>query len=369
MIENVLIVGGGPSGTAAAIALQQKGVYCEIVEKSTEWQPVGIGIALRNSPLRALAKIGLHDACVAVGYEHPQQYYCDVHGEMFSSVKSEALVPGGPGLITLPRATLHKVFVDKLRELEIPVHLGTTVTRMEQDPDGVNVTLSNGVSGRFDLVVGADGLHSQMRAEYFPEAPSVFPTGQNCWRAGGQLPAEIDGYYILKNGRQTVGLVPMGENRHYLWLLEPTDPERIPSEKLLDVLCERLSPYGPKVQAAAALFDGDVDCRPMQTMMLPAPWNRGRLLLIGDAVHTTTPHMAYGVGIALEDSVVLGELVARGLEGDELGKAFVARRFDRCKLIVDASVQVGAWELEPPEDPMAAVKLIRNTLVEMDKPF
>jgi 2-polyprenyl-6-methoxyphenol hydroxylase-like FAD-dependent oxidoreductase len=87
--------------------------------------------------------------------------------------------------------------------------------------------------------------------------------------------------------------------------------------------------------------------KPMETILLPPPWYRGRVLLIGDAAHTTTPHHAQGAAMAVEDAVVLSELLASDGELTQQLEEFMQRRWARCKLVVEASMQVGEWEQNP----------------------
>ena len=104
----------------------------------------------------------------------------------------------------------------------------------------------------------------------------------------------------------------------------------------------------------------------IETILLPPPWHRGRILLIGDAAHTTTPHHAQGAAMAVEDAVVLSELLAKDTELDGLLDQFMERRWTRCKLVVEASIQVGDWELRPTptsvDDSIALSQHVRTTL-------
>jgi len=92
---------------------------------------------------------------------------------------------------------------------------------------------------------------------------------------------------------------------------------------------------------------GHVVYKPMETLLVPPPWYRGRVLLIGDAAHTTTPHHAQGAAMAVEDAVVLSELLQIGGDLEDVLEQFMERRWPRCKLVVEASVQVGEWEQNP----------------------
>jgi 2-polyprenyl-6-methoxyphenol hydroxylase-like FAD-dependent oxidoreductase len=110
----------------------------------------------------------------------------------------------------------------------------------------------------------------------------------------------------------------------------------------------------------------DVVYKPLETILLPPPWHRGRVLLIGDAAHTTTLHHAQGAAMAVEDAVVLSELLVKDGELDGLLAQFMERRWTRCKLVVEASVQVGDWELSPTptsmDDAIALSQHVRTTL-------
>jgi 2-polyprenyl-6-methoxyphenol hydroxylase-like FAD-dependent oxidoreductase len=156
----------------------------------------------------------------------------------------------------------------------------------------------------------------------------------------------------------------------YLWMLQTgTGQERPPSDQLLTVLREQLTPFAGDAPAVAEALEGDVDRRSLQALLVPLPWSKGRSVLIGDAVHTTTPHIAYGVGIATEDSVVLASMVASSDDVPAVLKRFGKRRFDRCRTVVEASVQLGEWEQRPPEDPTLPGQLTGRTLGVLAGPY
>jgi 2-polyprenyl-6-methoxyphenol hydroxylase-like FAD-dependent oxidoreductase len=110
----------------------------------------------------------------------------------------------------------------------------------------------------------------------------------------------------------------------------------------------------------------DVVYKPLETILVPSPWYRGRVLLIGDAAHTTTPHHAQGAAMAVEDAVVLSELLAQSDDVPVVLDRFMERRWERCKLVVEASLQVGEWELNPTptsvNDAIALSNHVRTTL-------
>jgi 2-polyprenyl-6-methoxyphenol hydroxylase-like FAD-dependent oxidoreductase len=102
-----------------------------------------------------------------------------------------------------------------------------------------------------------------------------------------------------------------------------------------------------------------IDRRPLHAILVAPPWHRGRVLLIGDAAHSTTPHLAMGAGIAIEDAVVLAELLESHDGLDDALEAFMARRYERCRLVVENSLQLGEWEKHP-DDPEADPAALSN---------
>ncbi|MEO8261108.1 MAG: FAD-dependent monooxygenase [Pseudolysinimonas sp.] len=369
MTTTVLIIGGGPAGMASAIALKRAGVECEIVELSPDWRPGGIGIALQSAPLRAAKQLGLFDALVRVGRRHDFIDMCGADGTRFAEAPQVNVNdPGDPPFLGMARESLHEVMAAEVERVGVPVRLGVTASTI----DGGDVEFTDGRSGHYDFVVGADGAHSATRTAVLPDAPEPAFAGQVIWRAAAQSPDSLQRYTMLIGGAVRLGLVPLPDGRLYLWMLDSTiGPERPPRDEMLSLFHERMALFGgpaPEVAAQLTRVD-DIDFRALHWLIVPPPWHAGRTLLVGDAVHTTTPHMAYGAGLALEDAVVLGELAASGLAFDELAAAFTARRFDRARLVVENSLQLSRWEQEPgPPNPDAG-RLIGQTMGALAAPI
>ena len=368
----VLIVGGGPAGMTAGIALGRRGIATTILEIEDAPRPEGIGLSLQNSPIRALHEVGLADACKERGYVHEHVNFCAPNGDVVFQITPQPLVPGKPAMVALSRAALAEILAEAVDGVpQAEVRYGKTVEELAVGGEQVEARLSDGMTERFDLVVGADGLHSKVRSLVMPDAPPPRRARQVIWRASAPRPPEIDRYLIYDLGpRGRVGLVPISEGELYLWMLQPDDgTPRPPADRILDVLRERLAPFGGLVPAAAAALRGDVDYRHLTALLVPQPWYRGRVLLIGDAAHTTTPQIAYGVGVAIEDSVVLAEQLAEASGVEEALAAFMARRWGRCKLVVETSLQLSEWEVEPPPDPALPQQLMGRALGALSQPL
>jgi len=373
MTTAVLIVGGGPAGMASAIALTQAGVDCEIVEISEDWRPGGIGIALQSAPLRATMKLGLYDELLRVGRPHHYIDMCGADGTLFASVPQVNVNgPDDPPFLGMARQSLHEVMAAEVKRLGIAVRLGTSVARIgDTDVDQVEVELTDGTKREYEFVVGADGVNSVTRASTLPHAPQPEFAGQVIWRAEAQSPAGLERYTMMMGGPVRLGLVPLPDGRLYLWMLDNTiGPDRPPRNELLGLFQERIGRFGGHAPEVAAQLtdDAQIDFRALQWLIVPPPWSSGRTLLIGDAVHTTTPHMAYGAGLALEDAVVLGELAGQGLGFDELATSFSARRFERARLVVENSLQLSRWEQQAGPPNPAAAELVGATMATLSAP-
>ncbi len=367
-----LVVGGGPAGMTAAIALGRVGIDTLVVEREDGAQPVGVGLALQNSPLRALHQLGLLQAVVDRSYHHEAVHLCAPDGTVVHRIVTEPLVPGTPSFVALPRATLAAILEEALSATPgARIRHGTTFAAIRNRDGHVEADVSDGTTERFDLVIGADGLHSAVREQLFPEAPRPRRARQVIWRGAAPRPPEADRYVLHDlgpGGRAAV--VPMTDDEVYVWMLHRDDGSpRPPAEERLERFRERLAPFGGVVPAVAAALRPDVDHRSLQALLVPAPWYRGRVVLIGDAAHTTTPHIAYGAGMAIEDSVVLAEELSRTDSVEAALAAFMERRFDRCKLVVETSLQLSEWEVDPPEDRSQHQQLVGRALGALSQPL
>ena len=345
----------------------------EIVELDPAWAPLGVGLLLQGPPLRALRSIGLVDACVEAGFPHHDVTMMTARGEVIAIARSPQVAgPEYPPSVAMSRPALHEVLVDRVAADGTPVRTGLTVDRIEQHGSGVDVVFSDGSAGRYDLVVGADGVHSRVRSLVFGDAPQPRYTGQMIWRTMVPRPEEQRTYPIIFGPGGKLGLVPVSEDEMYVYLLlaSPSD-ERPPRQDWADLLRGSLAGYGELVDGLREqLTDpATIDYRGLQALLVPPPWFRGRVVLIGDAAHTTTPHLAYGVGLAVEDSIVLAEEVASGDDADRSLARFMARRFERCRLVVENSVLLGEWEQHPGTPGADPGRVVEETFAAVAEPL
>ena len=303
---------------ALAIALPRAGIATEIVEIDKDWRVYGAGITITGPTLRALDRLGLLDAVVNEGYCYDATRICDASGNVIlaSRVSGRPMgprIPNGGGIL---RPVLHRILATATRASGAAVRLGVSVATLEQTGDAVSVGFTDGTHGAYDLVVGADGIHSRLRGMLFPDAPKPKLTGQGCWRALVPRPAEIDCAQVYVGGpvkgRSHAGVA---REEMYLFLLQhvPDNP-RMPEERWPELLAEQLRGFDGSLGAVrdGLTASSQINYRPLEKLLVPPPWHRGRIILIGDAAHATTPHLASGAGLAVEDALVLGECLASG---------------------------------------------------------
>jgi 2-polyprenyl-6-methoxyphenol hydroxylase-like FAD-dependent oxidoreductase len=347
--KKVLIVGGGIGGLTAAIALKQQGIDSEIVEINPAWSVYGVGIIQPSNALRVLMQIGLGESCVANGFGFPGWRICDSQGNRLADVESKNIAGKGyPPINGITRPTLHKILTETTLKQGTPVRLGITVDRSEDGPAGINVQFTDGSRGAYDLVVAADGTYSEIRSNLFePHLKPKF-TGEVVWRYNFERPRDMMWGQIFYGAKSKAGLVPLTDRLMYIFLvtMEPGNP-RMPQDQLHELLRDRLSEYGGIV---ARLRDHVTDpkavvYRPMETILVPTPWHRGRVVLIGDAAHSSTPHLAEGAAMAIEDAVLLAQLLGQARELDATLGEFAARRMPRCRLVMETGLKLGEWEM------------------------
>jgi 2-polyprenyl-6-methoxyphenol hydroxylase-like FAD-dependent oxidoreductase len=258
--------------------------------------------------------------------------------------------PGYPGQVGILRVALHEELAQAAEAAGTPVRRGVTIVDMEQSADGVDVRLTDGTQERFDLVVGADGIRSAVRGMAFPDAPEPEFRGQAVWRAVLDRPPELTRYHLFYGPTTKAGIDPVSQTKLYVLLVQNVpDATRPDQERLPELLREHLAGYGsPLAELVAEIRDPvAVDYRPLETILVPRPWYRGRVVIVGDAAHSMTPHLASGAGMAIEDGIVLSDELAVGDDVEAALERFMQRRWDRCRTVVENSMQISDWERAP----------------------
>jgi 2-polyprenyl-6-methoxyphenol hydroxylase-like FAD-dependent oxidoreductase len=348
--RRILIIGGGFSGMSAAIELRKRGADVDLVEVDDGWRNYGAGISLGGATLRAFRQLGILETFLQEGSAVDGLQACLPDGTPLANLPTPRVAgPDVPGSGGIMRPVLARILADATRASGTDVRLGCTFKHIAQDAEGVEVEFTDGQRRRYDLVVGADGLYSKTRVALFPDAPKPRYSGQAVWRAVLPRPPEVQ-TAMMWMGRVKPGVNPVSKDQMYLFLTEHrpnnehVDPDSF-ADKLRALLADFPAPMVQRIREQIGA-DSQIIFRPLEALLLPRPWFKGRVVLIGDAVHATTPHMASGACIGIEDAIVLAEEVARQTGVADALKAFETRRWERCRMVVENSLRLGQIEME-----------------------
>lgn len=352
--QNILIIGGGIGGLTTAIALGDYDHTVTIIEKDPKWSVYGVGIIQQSNVVRAMQKLNLLEDYLDAGFGYDGIEVYIPTGERVAQIPSPKLVEDKPANVGIGRPALHKVLGDRAKAAGAEIRLGVVATEIEDGPDQVAVTFSDGKQENFDLVIAADGVYSSTRKMLFENAPAPEFTGQAVWRYNFKRPDDVTCLHVYE-GKIGLGLVPLSDELMYMYMTtaEP-DNTRYPIEGIAAVMRDKLPKISPKIAELAEQVtdDSGVVYRPLETLFVDGDWHRGRVVLLGDAVHATTPHLGQGAGMAIEDAIVLSQEIDAAQSVSEAFAAYQERRFERCKYIVEASLAIchGQLGLAPPPD-------------------
>ena len=351
-VRNVLVVGGGAAGAAAAILLAEGGVSVDLIEIKPDAGALGSGITLQGNALRVLRHLGVWEEVRAQGYGFDSLGLRapDPRGTLIAELQD--IRTGGPDLpatLGMYRPDLARILLARAAAAGAKIRFGTTYTGLDQDDSGVTVTFADGSAGRYDLVIGADGIRSWTRRTLGVDLETQ-GVGMGIWRAFTARPASVTRTDLYYGGPSYIaGYCPTGEDSLYAYLVEDAqDRSRLTPRQSLEVMRELARAYhGPWDEIRESLTDPSrINYTWFESHLLDAPWNRGRVVLIGDAAHSCPPTLAQGAAQAFEDAEVLAELLlAADKLDDGVWQTFTDRRFERAKTVVEGSLQLCRWLL------------------------
>ena len=372
-LSSILVVGGGIGGLTAAIALRRKGYPVEIIERDPNWSAYGVGIIQQMNVVRAMGEIGVLEAYLSKGSGfNTTSIYGGPQGEKVAQFDTPRLAGEDfPSNAGIRRTDLQNVLGDEAKRLGVKVRLGLTVSDFDDTGEAVNVTFSNGSTGSYEVVIGADGIFSTTRDALFPDAPKPEYTGQWVWRYNLPRPESLVGIEIY-TGPCNAGLVPMTEDLMYMFLVSNEDPDMmLPKEGAAKEMLKRFNMAPPQIAVWMDQIadDAGVVARPMEVIFLKdQPWHKGRIVLLGDAVHASTPHLAQGAGMAIEDGLVLAEELTKADTAPAAFEAYRSRRYERVAYVAENSIRIGEMQMGkiPPFD---AGALTGESIALMCKPI
>jgi 2-polyprenyl-6-methoxyphenol hydroxylase-like FAD-dependent oxidoreductase len=357
--RTILIAGGGIGGLTLGVALRRAGLSVRIFERASALRPVGAGITMQANAMLAFRAIGLDAAVAAAGHEMQRGAILDHRGRSLGTMLvSEMAAELGAPMIAIHRARLQEVLQEALGPE--PLVLGTKVVGFRDEQEGLIVRLSDGSEARGDLLVGADGLRSTVRAQLLNDGEPRY-AGYTSWRGVCEVAGVADPSFTSESWGPGLrfGIVPIDQGRTYWFATANVPPGGIDAPDAHAELHSRFSgwhePIGALIEntPASAIVRTDIHDRPPLRH-----WGRGRVALLGDAAHPMTPNLGQGGGQAVEDAVVLARCLAAEAEVPVALARYEALRLPRANDFVIRSRrfgQVTQWE-------NAAARWIRDWL-------
>ncbi|MER5382517.1 FAD-dependent oxidoreductase [Streptomyces sp. NPDC002688] len=354
--RTVLVIGGGAAGNAVTILLRRAGLAVDLVEARDDWNATaGSGITLQGNALRVLRELGVWEQVEAAGFGFGSVGITAPDGTVLHTQAD--LRTGGddlPATLGMQRPRLQQILIDAVRASGASVRLGTTAHIVDQDQDGVFVRFGDGDESRYDLVIAADGLGSATRAAIGITAKPE-PTGMAIWRVAAPRPTGVTRTDLAYGGPAYIaGYCPTSDETLYAYVVEANrDRASIPPRSYADEMRRLTSAYGgawPEITAHIS-DPANVNYTWFDRMLVEGSWHRGRVVLVGDAAHCCPPTLAQGAALSLEDAWVLAQLLTGSAPWDDaLFHAYYDRRIPRVRPVVEASVQLGQWQLDGVRD-------------------
>ncbi|MBF9251808.1 FAD-dependent monooxygenase [Pontibacter sp. 172403-2] len=339
-----ILIGGGIGGLCAAIALQKQGITATVYEAAPELKPVGAGVGLAANAIQGLQRLGVAAEVVARGKQLTALVMFDGAGNVISHMDTQPLSRKyGINNFVIHRADLHEVLQQHLQPGSLV--LGQRCVSINQHNGQVQAVFADGTQATADLLIVADGINSVVRRQLLPDSRPRY-AGYTCWRAvienpGVEINKMISAETWAPQGR--VGMAPLKGNRIYWYAcINATANDEAMRRITPDALAAHFAGVHPPVQAILAatkpeqLIWNDIhDLKPLKQFAF------GRVLLLGDAAHATTPNMGQGACQAIEDAVVLGQCLGQEADIAAALKKYEKRRMARTAKVIRLSRLLG----------------------------
>jgi 2-polyprenyl-6-methoxyphenol hydroxylase-like FAD-dependent oxidoreductase len=334
----IAIIGGGIGGLTAALALRQCGFEPEVFEQAPALLDVGSAIALWPNAARVLDWLQLGDKILERAGVLEEVRWLDQQGHLINHVRiaGERRFPS----IALHRADLQHILLQALPESSI--HLGHTLGDYQQRGDRMIASFTNGDSIQADFLIAADGVHSRVRAKFINDGDPI-ERGYNIWRGISPtiLSSMPPGTALEVYGRgKRFGIGPIGLGRTGWW----ATVNKNHAEDLAELFAGWYQPVLDLIETtppSSILKTGACDRLPVRN------WGRGRMTMIGDAIHPTTPNLGQGGCLAMEDAVVLARSFEKYGASEEALRRYERGRLKRTTMVSRYSRYyggVGQWE-------------------------
>ncbi len=325
----IVVVGGGIGGLAASIALQRAGHEVVVLERAPRIEALGAGITLFANAINALERLGVAEAIAALGARAESSAILDASGAELTSLPPDLL----EGAVAVHRADLQGLLAQAAGD----VRLGAEVTSVAQDAGGATARTADGSEERGDLIVGADGLNSAVRPAVGDATPRY--AGYTAWRGVSRVVVEPGRLTETWGVGERFGLVDIGRGRTYWFATKnaPAGEADEPGGRKAEIV-RRFAGWHAPIRAVAEAAEEDTILRNDVHYIEPLRrWSNGRVVLVGDAAHATTPGIGQGAAQAIEDAVVLADRLAPGADLSTALTEYESTRKPRARRVLKLS--------------------------------
>jgi 2-polyprenyl-6-methoxyphenol hydroxylase-like FAD-dependent oxidoreductase len=333
----IAIIGGGIGGLTTALALKQNGQDVMIYESAPEIKPVGAGIIMANNAMQVFDKLGIRQKIERAGCKISTINIADSKLNRISS-SDLTIFENKYGVynVAIHRADLQKILADEIGFQNI--QFSKRLNKIEQGND-VKLIFEDNTNINVDIVIGADGIKSVVR-EQLLGAKNFRDSKQRCWRGVSELDwtSKYNHEAIEAWGKgKRFGFVKITDNKIY-WYAVIND-SMMNGNSNIEELFKDFHPEIVKIISETPkeniIFNDIIDLKPIKQ------WQKGKICLIGDAAHATTPNMGQGACQAIEDAYVLGKLFGQGKSAKEVFQQYEKLRMKKAHFIVNTSWTIG----------------------------
>jgi 2-polyprenyl-6-methoxyphenol hydroxylase-like FAD-dependent oxidoreductase len=317
----ILIVGAGIAGLALAGALDRRGITAEVVERTTVANCSGTGMYLQANAMRALNELGVGSLLTARANPIRRQRILDHRGRQLADIDLAQIWDGVGECVAVRRTDLHAAL--HAVAARVPIREGTPVTGLDVGQATTRVTFGDGTRENYDLVVGADGIHSTVRRLALGGS-SVRYMGQLSWRFVAHGFQDITDWTVRLGQGRSFLTVALGGGAVYCYADVTTAGDTTgPGDEWRALFAHFAAPVPQLLDRAALAYRARIE-----EVSAPA-WTTERVVLIGDAAHAASPNMAQGAALAVEDALVLADELTNGQPVDAALVAYGRRRTER----------------------------------------
>jgi 2-polyprenyl-6-methoxyphenol hydroxylase-like FAD-dependent oxidoreductase len=361
------IIGGGIGGLTTAIALKQAGIDYEIFEAAPELKPVGAGIVMASNPMQVFQRLAIDNKIKEAGLEIHAAFGVDQSFKTISALRVKEVVTPcyGVGSYAIHRGRLQQVLLTEIDANKI--QLNKRLASLTQTASNVELKFDDGTTMQADLVIGADGIKSTVRKSIFGEIPLRY-SGQTCWRgiAKFSLPADkkFNTYEMWGNQKGLrFGIAPTHEDEVYYFTTYFTEAngKDEPNQAKIKVR-ENFSVFGDlPTQLIEATPEENIIRSDINDFVPIKQWWKGRVALLGDAAHATTPNLGQGGCQAVEDAFVIAKCLKENSSIEKAFEQYQSIRYEKAVHVVNMSWTFG--KMTNIGNPM--LRWIRNTAMRM----